>query len=168
MTGLFIMVLFGLVALFAPLLARPSGDCLRDLNMNSARQIYNPLGGAFWRGILRPPKSCYAVERPNFSQRPTPAREVTETFAPFGLVGGYNIYYGLIWGTRTALKLSFIIVGITVLIGVIVGAISGFYGGWIDNLIQRFIDVIFAMPGLVLTIVILTIMRRKLPGMDPT
>ena len=58
------------------------------------------------------------------------------------------------------------------MIGVIIGAVSGYYGGWIDNLIQRFIDVLFALPPLILTVVILTIMRARFTASgsdyDPT
>ncbi|RJF71783.1 MULTISPECIES: ABC transporter permease [Deinococcus] len=164
LSGLAIMLLFLLMAIFAPLIAKPSGNCLRDLNMTSANQVYNPLGAPFWKAVLAPPQSCYKMERLSFSQEPSPPSQQ----AIFGTVNGYNIFYGLIWGTRTALKMSFIIVGITLLVGIIIGAISGYYGGWVDNAIQRLIDVIFAMPGLVLTVVILTIMRANNPGGDPT
>ncbi|WP_291430407.1 ABC transporter permease [Deinococcus sp.] len=167
-TGLVITLLFGLMALFAPLIAKPSGNCVRDLHITDASQVYNPLSDAFRRATLAPPKSCYLIERLSFKQQPSPPTAE----APFGTVNGYNIFYGLIWGTRTALKLSFIIVGITLVIGVIVGAISGYYGGWIDNLIQRFIDVLFSLPPLILTVVILTILRARLMGggaqYDPT
>lgn len=168
MTGLMITVLFFLIALFAPLIARPTGNCLRDLGMTSQQEIYNPLSAPFWEGILVPPISCYHMERLSFSQQPVAPYSTEGAFDPFGTVRGYNIFYGLIWGTRTALKMSFVIVGITLAIGIVVGAISGYYGGWVDNIIQRFIDVVFALPGLVLTIVILTIMRAKNPGGDPT
>ncbi|UBV43078.1 ABC transporter permease [Deinococcus taeanensis] len=167
-TGLIITLLFALLAVFAPLIARPSGNCLRDLNITEASQVYNPGGGAFWQAVFAPPDSCYRTERLSFQQRPSaPSAE-----APFGTVNGYNIFYGLVWGTRTALKMSFIIVGITLVIGVILGAISGYYGGWLDNLIQRFIDVLFSLPPLILTVVILTILRARLQSgagdYDPT
>ncbi|MBZ9752627.1 ABC transporter permease subunit [Deinococcus sp. HMF7620] len=168
-TGLIITLLFGLIALFAPLIAVPKdrSNCLRDLNITERNQIFSPVSGAFWQATLAPPKSCYLTERLSFQQQPTAPNQD----ALFGTVNGYNIFYGLIWGTRTALKLSFIIVGITLLTGVIIGAISGYYGGWIDNLIQRFIDVLFALPPLILTVVILTILRARLSGggvYDPT
>ncbi|THF84032.1 ABC transporter permease [Deinococcus sp. KSM4-11] len=163
-TGLLISVVFALVAVFAPLIAKPAGNCLRDLNLTTANEVYNPLGSGFWRAIAAPPQSCYKMERVSFAQEPAaPSREQL-----MGTVNGYSIYYGLVWGTRTALKLSFIIVFITLVIGVVVGAISGYYGGWVDNAIQRFIDVIFSLPPLILTIVILTILRAKNPGGDPT
>lgn len=163
-TGLVITLLFFLMALFAPLIAKPSGNCLRDLNMTSANQIYNPLAAPFWKGIFAPPQSCYRMERINFVQEPAPPN----ADAPLGTINGYSIMYGLVWGTRIALKMGFIITAVTLAIGIVIGAISGFYGGWVDNAIQRFLDVIFAMPGLVLTIVILTILRAKNPGGDPT
>ncbi len=167
-TGLIITLLFGLIALFAPLIAKPSGNCLRDLNITSASQVYNPLQAPFWQATLAPPKSCYLTERLSFQQQPSPP----SAEAPMGTVNGYNIFYGLVWGTRTALKLSFIIVAITLTTGIIIGAASGYYGGWIDNLIQRFIDVLFSLPPLILTVVILTILRARLQGgggdYDPT
>lgn len=163
-SGFIIMMLFVLMAVFAPLIAKPTGNCLRDLGMTSQNQIYNPLGAPFWKGIFNPGESCYRMERLSFSQEPTPP----SAEAPFGTSNGYNIFYGLVWGTRVALKMAFIIVAVQLILGIIIGAISGFYGGWVDNLIQRLLDVIFAMPGLVLTVVLLTIMRARNPGGDPT
>jgi peptide/nickel transport system permease protein len=164
--GLVITLLFGVIALFAPLIARPADNCLRDLNITTANEVYRP--AVALQAIFAPPESCYRIERVSFQQQPT----APNAQAIFGTVNGYNIFYGLIWGTRTALKMSFIIVGITLLIGVIIGAVSGYYGGWVDNLIQRFIDVLFALPPLILTVVVLTIMRARFTATgtdyDPT
>lgn len=166
LSGLVIVLLFGLMALLAPLIARPTGNCLRDLGMENQSQIFQP--GFALKAMFTAPAECYKMERVSFAQEPAPASTIKDTFAPFGTVNGYNIFYGLVWGTRTALKMSFIIVGITLGLGILIGAISGFYGGWVDNLIQRFIDVIYALPPLVLTVTILTILRAKNPGGDPT
>ena len=166
--GLLVTLLFALTGLFAPLIARPSGDCLRDLSLSRPEQVLNPAGRAFWQAVFVPPRSCARMERLSFAQEPVPARDIQGHFAPFGTVGGYNIFYGLVWGTRTALKMSLIIVGLTLTLGILIGALSGYYGGWVDNLIQRLIDVIFALPGLVLTVTILTVLRAKQPGGDPT
>lgn len=164
--GLIITLLFGLMAVFAPLIAKPSGNCMRDLNISAPNQVYQP--AVALRAIFAPPASCYKNERLSFEQEPRPPSEA----APFGTVNGFNIFYGLIWGTRTALKMSFIIVAITLLTGVVIGAVSGYYGGWVDNLIQRFIDVLFALPPLILTVVVLTIMKARFQSSgadyDPT
>ncbi len=165
-TGLIITLLFVLMAIFAPFLAKPSGDCMRDLNIATPNEVFKP--GVALQAIFAPPKACYKTERLSFQAQPG----APEARAPFGTVNGYNIYYGLIWGARTALKMGFAIVGITLIVGILVGAISGYYGGWVDNLIQRFIDVIFALPPLIMTVVVLTILRARLMGggteYDPT
>lgn len=167
MVGLIISLLFVLTAFFAPFIARPSAtagaNCLRDLNLSSPTQIYNPATSGFWRALFAAPPSCYATERESFSPIPTPP----SGGAYFGTSQGYDIFYGLIWGTRTMFKLALIIVSITLVVGIIIGAISGYYGGWIDNLIQRFIDVLFALPGLVLTIILITFLKARNPGVNP-
>jgi peptide/nickel transport system permease protein len=153
--GFTLIALFCLAAIFAPLIAPPTGNCLRDLNITSSRQVYNPAGSAFWRAIVAAPPSCYQISRINFSPVPTPPGQE----AIFGTSQGYDLFYGLVWGTRTMLRMGLIIEGITLLVGIVLGALSGFYGGWLDTTIQRVIDVIFAFPGLILTVVLLTILR---------
>lgn len=156
--GLIMTLLFMLTAIFAPLIAPPTtqggSNCLRDLNITETRQIYNPAGGAFWKAIFAAPPSCYQAERQSFSPVPTPPAKD----AYFGTSQGYDIFYGMVWGTRVMMKLGLVIVAITLLLGIIIGSISGYYGGWIDNIIQRFIDVVLALPSLVLTIVLLTVL----------
>ncbi len=156
--GLIMTLIFLLTAFFAPFIAAPSqsagGNCLRDLGISQTREIYNPVGGAFWKVLFAAPDSCYRTERESFSPIPTPP----SNSAYFGTSQGYDIFYGMIWGTRVMMKLGLLIVAITLLTGIIVGAVSGFYGGWIDNLIQRVIDVMLSLPSLVLTIVLLTVL----------
>ncbi len=159
LVGLLITILFLLVAVFAPVIAKPGGDCLRDLNMTNANQIYNPLGRPFWQATFAAPNSCNQMQRESFSPIPVPPSSA----AYFGTSNGYDIFHGLVWGTRTMLKLGLSIVGITLLTGIVIGAISGFYGGWIDNLIQRLIDVLFAFPGLILTVVLITLLKPTIP-----
>jgi len=156
-TGFILVLFFSVVAVFAPLIAPPRAgeNCMRDLEISSPTQVYNPAGGAFWRAILSPPASCYQIPRLSFNDAPSPPSKE----AAFGLSRGYDIYYGVVWGTRTALRFSVIIVGITLLVGIIIGAVSGFYGGWVDNIIQRLIDVIFAFPGIILLVVLITILK---------
>jgi peptide/nickel transport system permease protein len=132
--------------------------------------VYNPASAGFWQIMLAPPKSCYDTMRLNF--KPEPSAPGTELQTEIGIVkpligtaNGYDIWYGLVWGTRTALTLSFAIVFANLLIGIIVGAISGYFGGWVDNLIQRIIDIIFAFPGFVLIMVIAAILGRSLENL---
>ena len=46
--GLFLVVTFIFTAIFAPLMATPKGNCLRDLDTTSSTSVYNPFGAVFW------------------------------------------------------------------------------------------------------------------------
>jgi peptide/nickel transport system permease protein len=157
--GLIISAFFVFIAIFAPLLAPPQGNCLRDLDVPANSSVYNPFGALFWKAIVVPPASCFSVYRISFSSVPTPPGV---DGAIFGTSSGYDIFYGLVWGTRTAFQLALLIVVPTILIGIVVGSIAGFFGGWVDNLLMRFVDVIFAFPGLILNIVIVSILGQGL------
>jgi peptide/nickel transport system permease protein len=69
----------------------------------------------------------------------------------------YDMYYGIIWGTRTAFKVGVAVTLISLTIGILLGGLSGFYGGWVDEVLMRFTDVIMALPGIVLAVVIVTV-----------
>lgn len=61
-----------------------------------------------------------------------------------------------VWiGTRISLFVGLAAAGIDLVIGVIYGGISGYYGGKIDNIMQRFIEVIVAVPMLIIAILLI-------------
>jgi len=81
----------------------------------------------------------------------------------FGTTSGqYDIFYGCIWGTRTAFYVGFEVVGISLLIGIVVGSISGYYGGIVDEIMMRFTDIIYAFPGLILAMALVVAFGRSL------
>ncbi len=58
----------------------------------------------------------------------------------------------VLWGGRESLRAGYLVVLIGLGGGTILGLISGFAGGWVDNLIQRFVDVLLAIPGILLAL----------------
>jgi peptide/nickel transport system permease protein len=164
--GLAIVVLFALTAAFAPLLAPPQGNCLRDLNVSEGTSVYNPVQPLFWKALFTPPASCFSIVRVGFSPIPTPPGQGLfpgEGGGPIlGTINGYDIFYGIVWGTRTAFTLAFLVIIPTLIIGILLGSTSGYFGGWIDNVLMRATDVVFAFPGLVLTIVLVSLFGQGL------
>jgi len=75
----------------------------------------------------------------------------------------YDIYYGMVWGARSAFQLGVIIVAITLLMGVIVGSVAGFFGGWIDEILMRIVEIFLVFPQLIAIFVLSVILGR---GMD--
>jgi len=52
----------------------------------------------------------------------------------------------MIYGSRISLLVGLVSVGISTVIGVIVGAVSGFYGGRIEQVLMRFVDMMYCFP----------------------
>jgi peptide/nickel transport system permease protein len=112
--------------------------------------------------ILAPPPDPsrpYMIPRDGFSSEPRPPSPQHI----FGTAEGqYDIYYGVIWGTRTAFVIGIVVVGASLLIGIILGSFSGYYGGLVDNIIMRVTDVIFAFPGLILAVAFSVALGRSM------
>jgi peptide/nickel transport system permease protein len=135
--GISLIALFIIVALAAPLIAPQSNT--REPYM-TPRDGFGPVPlapGAAWttRPIAKP--FWFAL---------VGKEKWTHLFGTTS--GQYDLFYGVIWGTRTALKVGLIVEGLTLLIGILVGSMSAFYGGWIDTVLMRITEIFMAFPFL--------------------
>ena len=114
--------------------------------------------------VLAPPEDPaqpYSIPRHEYWAEPKPpsAQHI------FGTTERqYDIYYGVVWGTRTAFKVGLIITALTVLIGGTVGAVSAYAGGWVDEVIQRFVEIVLAFPFLMAALTMAVVLAPTLHG----
>jgi peptide/nickel transport system permease protein len=159
-SGTIIIVFFILVAIFAPQLAPPI-------------HVEDP----------------YTIPRDGFSPNPEPPMTEWNRWQPpvafwlkpltgsdqwvhiLGTASGqWDIFYGVVWGTRTAFQVGVTITFATVVIGILMGAISSYYGGVVDMLLMRITDIFYTMPfllaALTLSAILTPVMGRSiLPAM---
>ena len=65
---------------------------------------------------------------------------------------GRDIFSRVAHGARVSLQVGFVVVSISMILGVTLGALSGFYSGLIDNFIMRTIDILLAVPSVLMAI----------------
>ncbi|MDE5909529.1 MAG: ABC transporter permease [Lachnospiraceae bacterium] len=66
---------------------------------------------------------------------------------------GRDVFSRLIYGSKYSLSLGICASLLSMVTAIIFGSIAGYYGGWKDNVILRICDVLQAIPGLLLAIV---------------
>ena len=147
---------------------------LRELKFTLYRIFRNPsaaigfllilffLAVAVFAPYIAPPKYAhnpYLMPHKGFSPTPKPPNK-THIFGTAS--GQYDIFYGVVWGTRTAFKIGLFVVGFAALVGIALGAISGYYGGIIDEVLMRITDIMWAIPTLVLAMTIVVAFGRGL------
>lgn len=109
-----------------------------------------------------PPKYLhepYRIPRDGYSATPRPPSR-THLFGT--TEGQYDIYYGVIWGTRTAFRVGFMVVGSIMIIGIILGSVSGYYGGVVDEIIMRTVDTFMSLPTLILAMALVSALGHSL------
>jgi len=81
---------------------------------------------------------------------------------PFGTTEEqFDLYYGVIWGSRTAFVVALSVVATAVVIALLLGSISGYYGGPLDELVMRVTDIFLAFPHLILAVVIVAVLGQS-------
>jgi peptide/nickel transport system permease protein len=75
---------------------------------------------------------------------------------------GRSIYAELVYGTRPALEVGVFSTLLGGLAGSLIGIVGGYVGGWVDLLVMRLIDMLLALPGLLLALIFIAALPRTL------
>lgn len=133
--GLFIVAAFFLVAIAAPWLAPPDDP--------NNPQPFKSTGQSFARIPGPPNPESILGTTPQIRDLPR-----------YGFLPGqdrsryWDVYYTLVWGSRSALRFGLTVTLITAFIGVVVGAISGYMGGATNRFMMRITDAFLAFPAI--------------------
>ena len=136
--GLAIIAFAAILAIFAPWIAPHDPTDVRIANGGQAPTLADPFWGDPKYADSRFPLGTDTIGRDTLSR--------------------------LIWGTRISLVVGFVPVALIFVIGVSVGMIAGYAGGWLDNLLMRLTDVIYAFPDLLFLVLIQATLRNTWLG----
>jgi len=152
--GMILLALFMLVAIFAPSIIPP-----RDPD----RDPYNiPRDG--FNSIPKPMMSEWKKQTPeivpNWYKAVFKRDEWVHVMGTTS--GGYDIFYGVVWGTRSAFRSGLAITFFTLTIGVVIGSIAAYYGGKVDNIIMRFVDIFMTLPFLLAALILAAVLIPRI------
>ncbi|PKP71538.1 MAG: ABC transporter permease [Alphaproteobacteria bacterium HGW-Alphaproteobacteria-5] len=71
---------------------------------------------------------------------------------------GRDVLSRIILGARVSLSIAVAVLAITLTVGIAMGMIAAWHGGWVDALIMRGVDIIFAFPELIFAILVASIL----------
>ena len=140
MTGLILIFLVILVAIFAPFLANDHPRYVEVSTDQGTKRIEERWDIHFEDQLL-PPSTAHYFGTDNF---------------------GRDIYSMVIYGTQISLRISLMVVISATIIGVILGGIAGYFGGKIDEILMRVTDIFLSIPYLILAMAVAAALGRSI------
>lgn len=136
--GMVVIALFALMGAAAPIIAP-----------------YNPLDIPLARNGLRQPV-WVSTDNPRTTGDP---RFIlgTDTI-------GHDVLSQVIWGARTSMVVGFIPMLAILALGTTIGLLAAYFGGTVDTLLMRFTDLVYAFPGLLFFIIVISALRDTVLG----
>ena len=140
----------------------------------------------FTGGEAQPLLAPYSFEKQTLVDNnvvPLWVTKVFPTVKPEGVEGGYarisdkyplgadyagrDLLSRIIYGTRVSMAVAIVGPMVAMLVGVTMGSIAGYFGGRIDNLIMRFVDIMYGFPDLLFIILLMALFRSTTSAAEP-
>lgn len=169
MLGIRKQQLVGTVGIFTKMLSGQP-DCYREIPITGYYFTKDSIYADEYIGVEdKPERKAYSIIEVATGQKPLSAQKQNlealkkqivnkqifhKTFW-FGTdIFGRDILSRILLGTRVSLAVGLMSVIISMLLGVSIGAIAGYFGGWADAMLSWLMNILWALPALLLVIAI--------------
>ncbi|CAJ1501592.1 ABC transporter permease [[Mycobacterium] burgundiense] len=105
------------------------------------------------------PYGINAVDVPNALQAPSTAH----WFGTDEL--GRDVFSRVLVAVQASMRIAVISVAFAAIVGIAIGLVAGYRGGWLDSVLMRIVDVMFAFPVLLLALAVVAVLG---PGVTTT
>jgi peptide/nickel transport system permease protein len=155
--GFFLILISAFGAIFSPLVARYSPtQIFTEPNHEFNQQLYD-------ESLVDPTVKIKYADQPQLFNKEDKPLFLTGPSSAHWLGTdnhGQDIYARIIYGAKLSLFVGIFASILATVLGTFLGVVSGYFGGWVDMIIQRFTDALYAFPPLILLLLIIQVVDK--------
>lgn len=82
---------------------------------------------------------------------------------PLGLdENGSDVMAKVVYGARVSLSVAWSVILISAFVGLVFGSVAGYFGGWVEQILMRFVDMVYAFPSFILALGLIAMLGPSL------